>query len=164
MANLTDDIKTLIVDRLACFVTPSQIIEELRKDHNLTVNSNQVVYYNPRAAQSRHIHPKWVELFESRRKAFVIRVSDLPGYHQAYRLSVLQALLEKNLANGKTASPRLTMEILKQMAEEAGDKYTNKIKNEISGSLNVSNFGKLTDEQLDELIKSAEARASIEAT
>ena len=56
------------------------------------------------------------------------------------------------------------MEILKQMAEEAGDKYTNKIKNEISGSLNVSNFGKLTDEQLDELIKSAEARASIEAT
>lgn len=130
MATLKGEVKAFIVQSLACFDTPSQVVESVKKEFGLSITRQQVESHDPTKANGRGLAQKWVELFHETRKRFQTELSDIPIANKAYRLRALDRMATraegmKNLA--------LTAEIIEQAAKECGDAYTNKHKFEHSG-------------------------------
>ena len=130
MATLKGEVKAFIVQSLACFDTPSQVVELVKKEFGLSITRQQVESHDPTKANGRGLAQKWVDMFNATRERFKNEISDIPIANKAYRLRVLDRMATraegmKNLA--------LTAEIIEQAAKECGDAYTNKHKFEHSG-------------------------------
>lgn len=130
MATLKGEVKAFIVQSLACFDTPSQVVEMVKKEFGLSITRQQVESHDPTKANGRGLAQKWVDMFNATRERFQNEISDIPIANKAYRLRVLDRMATraegmKNLA--------LTAEIIEQAAKECGDAYTNKHKFEHSG-------------------------------
>ncbi|WP_426739372.1 DUF2280 domain-containing protein [Enterobacter cloacae complex sp. 400B2] len=130
MATLKGEVKAFIVQSLACFDTPSQVVELVKKEFGLSITRQQVESHDPTKANGRGLAQKWVDMFNATREHFQNEISDIPIANKAYRLRVLDRMATraegmKNLA--------LTAEIIEQAAKECGDAYTNKHKFEHSG-------------------------------
>ena len=130
MASLKGEVKAFIVQSLACFDTPSQVVEAVKKEFGITIPRQQVESHDPTKANGKGLAKKWVEMFNETRERFQNEISDIPIANKAYRLRVLDRMATraegmKNLA--------LTAEIIEQAAKECGDAYTNKHKFEHSG-------------------------------
>ncbi|MBJ8812656.1 DUF2280 domain-containing protein [Citrobacter koseri] len=130
MAALKGEVKAFIVQSLACFDTPSQVVESVKKEFGLSITRQQVESHDPTKANGRGLAQKWADMFNATRERFQIEISDIPIANKAYRLRVLDRMATraegmKNLA--------LTAEIIEQAAKECGDAYTNKHKFEHSG-------------------------------
>ncbi|EMW2191437.1 MAG: DUF2280 domain-containing protein [Enterobacter sp.] len=130
MATLKGEVKAFIVQSLACFDTPSQVVELVKKEFGLSITRQQVESHDPTKANGRGLAQKWVDMFNATRERFQNEISDIPIANKAYRLRVLDRIATraegmKNLA--------LTAEIIEQAAKECGDAYTNKHKFEHSG-------------------------------
>lgn len=130
MAALKGEVKAFIVRSLACFDTPSKVVESVKKEFGLAIPRQQVESHDPTKANGKGLAQKWVDLFNATRERFQSEISDIPIANKAYRLRVLDRMATraegmKNLA--------LTAEIIEQAAKECGDAYTNKHKFEHSG-------------------------------
>ncbi|HBT4961191.1 TPA: DUF2280 domain-containing protein [Klebsiella quasipneumoniae] len=130
MAALKPEVRAFIVQELACFDTPSQIVESVQKEFKVQVTRQQVASHDPTKVAGKGLAQKWVDLFNRTRDRFLNEISDIPIANKAYRLRVLDRMATraegmKNLA--------LTAEIIEQAAKECGDAYTNKHKFEHSG-------------------------------
>ncbi|CZV68131.1 MULTISPECIES: DUF2280 domain-containing protein [Enterobacter cloacae complex] len=130
MATLKGEVKAFIVQSLACFDTPSQVVELVKKEFGLSITRQQVESHDPTKANGRGLAQKWGDMFNATRERFQNEISDIPIANKAYRLRVLDRMATraegmKNLA--------LTAEIIEQAAKECGDAYTNKHKFEHSG-------------------------------
>ena len=130
MAALTPEIKAFIVQSVACFDTPSQVVESVLKEFGVQITRQQVEQNDPTKISGKGLAQKWVDLFNRTRDRFLNEISDIPIANKAYRLRVLDRMATraegmKNLA--------LTAEIIEQAAKECGDAYTNKHKFEHSG-------------------------------
>ncbi|MEI9758561.1 DUF2280 domain-containing protein [Enterobacter hormaechei] len=130
MATLKGEVKAFIVQSLACFDTPSRVVELVKKEFGLSITRQQVESHDPTKANGRGLAQKWVDMFNATRERFQNEISDIPIANKAYRLRVLDRMATraegmKNLA--------LTAEIIEQAAKECGDAYTNKHKFEHSG-------------------------------
>ncbi|MBY5257834.1 DUF2280 domain-containing protein [Citrobacter amalonaticus] len=130
MATLKGEVKAFIVQSLACFDTPSQVVELVKKEFGLSITRQQVESHDPTKANGRGLAQKWVDMFNATRERFQNEISDIPIANKAYRLRLLDRMATraegmKNLA--------LTAEIIEQAAKECGDAYTNKHKFEHSG-------------------------------
>ena len=130
MAALTGEVKAFIVQSLACFDTPSQVVESVKKEFGLAIPRQQVESHDPTKANGKGLAQKWVDMFNATRERFQSEISDIPIANKAYRLRVLDRMATraegmKNLA--------LTAEIIEQAAKECGDAYTNRHKFEHSG-------------------------------
>lgn len=130
MATLKGEVKAFIVQSLACFDTPSQVVELVKKEFGLSITRQQVESHDPTKVNGRGLAQKWVDMFNATRERFQNEISDIPIANKAYRLRVLDRMATraegmKNLA--------LTAEIIEQAAKECGDAYTNKHKFEHSG-------------------------------
>lgn len=130
MAALKGEVKAFIVQSLACFDTPSQVVESVKKEFGLSITRQQVESHDPTKANGRGLAQKWADMFNATRERFQSEISDIPIANKAYRLRVLDRMATraegmKNLA--------LTAEIIEQAAKECGDAYTNKHKFEHSG-------------------------------
>ena len=130
MATLKGEVKAFIVQSLACFDTPSQVVELVKKEFGLSITRQQVESHDPTKANGKGLAQKWVDMFNATRERFQSEISDIPIANKAYRLRVLDRMATraegmKNLA--------LTAEIIEQAAKECGDAYTNRHKFEHSG-------------------------------
>lgn len=130
MAALKGEVKAFIVQSLACFDTPSQVVESVKKEFGLSITRQQVESHDPTKANGRGLAQKWADMFNATRERFQNEISDIPIANKAYRLRVLDRMATraegmKNLA--------LTAEIIEQAAKECGDAYTNKHQFEHSG-------------------------------
>lgn len=130
MAALKGEVKAFIVQSLACFDTPSQVVESVKKEFGLTIPRQQVESHDPTKANGKGLAQKWVGMFNATRERFQNEIGDIPIANKAYRLRVLDRMATraegmKNLA--------LTAEIIEQAAKECGDAYTNRHKFEHSG-------------------------------
>lgn len=147
MASLNQTQKTLIVTRLACFDTPTEVQAELREVQNVEASLSQIQYYDPTQPSSSKLARKWAALFAETRARFKREVEDIAIANKAYRLKRLDKL-------ARTArSPKLEAELLEQAAKEVGDVYTNRRVH--SGSLNID-WGSLSDDQVDRLAAGVE--------
>lgn len=117
MAALTPQIKTYIVQALACFDTPSEIAEAVRAQYGLAVSRQQVEMHEPTKRCSKGLGKRWVVLCEDTRRAFREAVADIPLANRAYRLRVFSRLLVKAEAAGNL---NLALTLLDQAAREMG--------------------------------------------
>ena len=125
MATLKGEVKAFIVQSLACFDTPSQVVELVKKEFGLSITRQQVESHDPTKANGRGLAQKWVELFHETRKRFQTELSDIPIANKAYRLRALDRMMTK--AEGMR-NMALAASLMEQAAKEVGDVYTNKQK------------------------------------
>nr|WP_313125070.1 DUF2280 domain-containing protein [Pseudescherichia sp.] len=130
MAALKGEVKAFIVQSLACFDTPSQVVEAVKKEFGLTITRQQVESHDPTKANGKGLAQKWVELFHATRDRFQNEISDIPIANKAYRLRALDRMATKTEGMKNFA---LASQLIEQAAKEVGDAYTNKHKFEHSG-------------------------------
>lgn len=121
--DMTDDIRTFIVQALACFDTPSTVVEAVKQEFDVVVTPQAVQAYDPTKHAGRNVADKWRELFESGRKSFVDEANKVPIAHRATRLRALHRMAQ--MAEKKGNLP-LAAQLHKQAAEEMGNAYTNR--------------------------------------
>ncbi|MBH3449453.1 DUF2280 domain-containing protein [Pseudomonas putida] len=123
MAALTNEVKGFIVQALACFDTPTQVVEAVKNEFGQVVTRQQVESHDPTKACSKGLAKRWVTLFEDTRKRFREETAEIPIANRAYRLRALGRMAEKaeNMRN-----LALTAQLLEQAAKEVGDVYVNR--------------------------------------
>ncbi|MCK9691868.1 DUF2280 domain-containing protein [Pseudomonas syringae] len=121
MAALTPEIKTFIVQALACFDSPSQVAEAVRANFGVTVSRQQVEAHDPTKRCSKGLAKRWVMLFEDTRAGFRETMIEVPVANRAYRLRALGRMVEEAEERGHLAQ---AAKLLEQAAKECGDMYT----------------------------------------
>lgn len=151
MAALKGEVKAFIVQSLACFDTPSQVVELVKKEFGLSITRQQVESHDPTKANGRGLAQKWVELFHETRKRFQTELSDIPIANKAYRLRALDRMMTR--AEGMK-NMALAASLMEQAAKEVGDAYTNKLKVESTGKDGGPiKYSDISEEELNERLK-----------
>lgn len=127
-AKLSNEVKTYIVQALACFDSPSVVAAAVKKDFGLDVSRQLVESHDPNKKAASGLAPKWRVLFEETRKTFLEDTASIAISHRAVRLRALQRMADKAETQGNMV---LASSLLKQAAEEVGGAYTNR--REITG-------------------------------
>ncbi|AZC52285.1 Phage protein [Pseudomonas chlororaphis subsp. piscium] len=123
MATLKNEVKSFIVQALACFDTPSQVVDSVKNEFGVVVTRQQVETHDPTKAAGKGLAIKWQTLFHDTRKRFREDMAEIPIANRAYRLRAMNRFVER--AEGmKNIS--LAMQILEQAAKECGDVYVNR--------------------------------------
>lgn len=125
MAALKPEVKAFIIQMLACYDTPSQVVEAVQKDFGITITRQQVETHDPTKVSGKTLAKKWVDMFNTTRDRFLNEISDIPIANKAYRLRVLQRM-STTAENMKNIG--MTAQLLEQAAKEVGEAYSNKQK------------------------------------
>ena len=136
MEKLNPEQKQFIVQRLACFASPTEVKKELKEVYDIEVTTSVIAAYDPNTAQSKNTSADYKVLFVKTRKRFLESETDVALSHRAYRLQRLYGLLEHTLVK---QSPKLAMLVLEQAAKEMGGMYLRELR------IDPKDF---TDEQL----------------
>lgn len=123
MATLTDDVKAFIVQALACFDTPSQVVDAVKDEYGIDVTRQQVQTYDPTKQLGKALSKKWRELFEATRARFLKETAEIPIASQSFRLRALQKMYEKTAARGNVP---LAAQLIEQAAKESGGMFLNR--------------------------------------
>ncbi|MGY3014680.1 hypothetical protein ACVWZ5_000185 [Pseudomonas sp. TE6283] len=123
MAALRSEVKAYIVQALACFDTPSQVAEAVKKEFGIEISRQQCESHDPTKYAGQKLGQKWVDLFNLCRERFRNETADIPIANRAYRLRGLGRMAEKaeNMRN-----LALTAQLYEQAAKECGDMYVNR--------------------------------------
>jgi hypothetical protein len=132
MASLRDSERREIVQRLACFESPTEVAEWASAEFEKDVTPNQVHHYDPTRAEDTA--DKWEELFQETREAFLNDLDTIPLSHRAVRLRELTTLYERAKEQEEVEK---AARMLKQAAKEVGDKFTNRQEVDHSGGFMV---------------------------
>lgn len=130
MAALKPDVKAFIIQSLACFDTPTLVVESVQKEFGLKITRQQVESHDPTKVSGKSLAKKWVDLFYTTRERFKTEISDIPIANKAYRLRVLDRMATRTETMKNYA---LVAQIVEQAAKECGDAYTNRQKVEHTG-------------------------------
>ncbi|MBY5750796.1 DUF2280 domain-containing protein [Rhizobium leguminosarum] len=122
-AKLTDEVKTHIVQALACFDSPSIVASAVKKEFGVEVSRQLVESHDPNKKAASGLAPKWRVIFEETRKTFLEDTATIAISHRAVRLRALQRMADKAENQGNMV---LASSLLKQAAEEVGGSYTNR--------------------------------------
>lgn len=120
---MTDEVKAFVIQALASFDSPTQVVEAVKAEYGITTTPQAVQCYDPTKYSGRKLSPKWRVLFENARKAFIEDSSHIPIAHRSTRLRALQRMAQ--IAEKKGNYP-LAAQLHKQAAEEMGNAYTNR--------------------------------------
>jgi hypothetical protein len=120
---LSQHVQTFIVQSLACFDTPSVVVDAVRKEFGETITRQSVEGYDPSKKAGSKLAEKWKALFEETRKTFLEDTATIAISHRAVRLRALQRMADKAETQGNMV---LASSLLKQAAEEVGGSYTNR--------------------------------------
>lgn len=78
MAALKPEVKAYIIQMIACFDTPSQVVEAVQKDFGITITRQQVETHDPTKVSGKTLAKRWVGLFNATRERFLNEISDIP--------------------------------------------------------------------------------------
>ena len=123
MAALRSEVKAFIVQALACFDTPSQVVEAVKKEFDLDVSRQVCEGHDPTKYAGRGLAKKWADMFHACRERFTAETAEIPIANRAYRLRALGRMAEKAESMKNMA---LTAQLLEQAAKEVGDVYVNR--------------------------------------
>jgi hypothetical protein len=126
---LSGGAKAFIVQRLACFESPSSVAEAVRTQFGETITPQGVEAYDPHKRSGARLSKKWRRLFEDTRKAFLEETGRIGISHRTVRLRKLEAQVALNEERGNSA---MVAQLLAQAAKEMGGAYTNR--RELSGT------------------------------
>lgn len=125
MAALKPEVKASIVQALACYDTPSQVVAQVKQEFGLSLTLQQVSSYDPTKAIAKNLGQKWIDLFNATRARFQTEISDIPIANRAYRLRALDRMATRAESIKNIA---LAAQLMEQAAKEVGDAYSNKQK------------------------------------
>ena len=123
MAILKNEVKSFIVQALACFDTPSQVVETVKNEFGVVVTRQQVETHDPTKAAGKGLAARWQTLFHDTRKRFREETADIPIANRAFRLRAMNRFVERAETMKNIG---LAMQILEQAAKETGDMYVNR--------------------------------------
>lgn len=123
MAALSEEVKVYVVQALACFDTPAQVINDVKQEFGVDVIRQQLQSYNPETVAGKRMSKKLKEIFEATRKAFLEDTASIPIAQQSFRLRALQRLFQRAVDQGNAA---VAAQLLEQAAKEAGGAFTNR--------------------------------------
>ena len=123
MAVLRSEVKAFIVQALACFDTPSQVVESVRKEFGIEISRQQCESHDPTKFAGSGLGAKWAELFHAARQRFREETTEIPIANRAFRLRAMNRFVEKAETMKNIG---LAMQILEQAAKEVGDVYVNR--------------------------------------
>ena len=156
MAALKEPVKIFIVQALACRDTPQEVAELVSQEFGVKIDRVQCSTYDPTKQRGKNLSKKFVDLFYETREKFDEGLIDIPIAQKFYRMRQYQRHLEKNARNTV-----MSLNIMKQAAQDLGGKYTNK--QEITGAgggpLQSENVTPVTatDEQIRQAINELES-------
>lgn len=120
MAKLSEEHKVFVVQRLAMFDTPSQVVEAVKEEYGIEIPRQQVQSYDPTVGPKPA--KKWIALFEATRESFLDSASQIPIANRSVRLRRLERMAVA--AEGRK-NYALAAQLLEQAAKEVGEAYTN---------------------------------------
>lgn len=121
MAALTGEQKVFVVERLAAFQTPAEVIQAVAETFGVTVAKQQLQRYDPTTTNGAGLSAELREVFARTRESYIKETAAIPIAHQAFRLNELQRMYR---AVGRNAE--LGAKLLEQAAKEVGGHYTNR--------------------------------------
>lgn len=136
MAALNTKVKAYIVRGLATYMTPSEVVDAVRKEFDgLIVTRQQVAKYDPDKASGINLSDKWQQLFVKHRKGFNDEINSIPIANKAYRLRMLDDMAREAL---ESKNRPLAAKLLEQAAKEVGEVFTNrhKVNHALQGNVN----------------------------
>lgn len=122
MAALKPEVKTFIVQALACFDTPSQVVASVKEEFGIEISRQQAESHDPTKSGGRTLADKWRTLFNETRERFKSETGDIPIANKAFRLRALNRMAIE--AEKKRNYP-LAAQLMEQAAKESGGAYTN---------------------------------------
>jgi len=123
MAELSDEVKEYVVQQLAVYQRPAQVVAGVKALCGLKVERQQVQFYDPtKGGAGKRLGARWVNLFHAARTKFDTEAALIPVAKQSYRLTMLQRMAEK--AEGKQQF-ETAARLLEQAAKERGGLFTN---------------------------------------
>ena len=125
---LSDEVKTFIVQQLACFETPSEVAKAVKVEFEVDVPRQQVEAYDPNKRAGASLSEEYRALYAETRKAFLEDTAAIGISHRSVRLRALQRLIERADRSGNLV---LVASLIEQAAKESGGAFTNK--RELSG-------------------------------
>jgi hypothetical protein len=128
MAKLSEEVKTAIVQRLACYDTPQQVADAVKEEFGVDIDRRQVQLYDPTRSGKKPAQ-KWCDLFEVTRKKFLDEVDTIPIANKAVRLRRIDRMAREA---EKMRNYPLAAQLLEQAAKETGGAYTNR--REVTGA------------------------------
>lgn len=123
MAALRGEVKAFIVQALACFDTPSQVVEAVSKEFGITITRQQCESHDPTKAAGQKLGQKWADLFHQCRARFREETADIPIANRAFRLRAMNRFVERAETMKNIV---LALQVLEQAAKEVGDVYVNR--------------------------------------
>lgn len=126
---LSEEVKTYIVQALACFDAPSVVAKAVKEEFELDVPRQKVESYDPTKRAGKNVSQKHRAIFEATRKTFLEDTSAIGVSHRAVRLRALERMAQKAEKQGNMV---LASSLLEQAAKEVGNSYTNR--REVSGA------------------------------
>lgn len=120
---LPEEVKTFIVQALACFDAPSVVVASVKEEFGVVVSRQQVEVYDPNKRAGRNLSVKWRTMFDAARKAFINDTAQIPIAHRSTRLRALQRMAVKAEHVGNIV---VAAQLHKQAAEEMGGAFTNR--------------------------------------
>lgn len=123
MAALKNEVKGFIVQALACFDTPSQVVQAVKEEFGIEISRQLCESHDPTKRAGLTLAKKWQVLFHDTRKRFREETANIPIANRAFRLRALGRMAEK-AENSKNMA--LTAQLLEQAAKEVGDVYVNR--------------------------------------
>jgi hypothetical protein len=120
---LSVEVKTFIVQSLACFDAPSVVAAAVKKEFGIDVSRQLVETHDYTKKAGVTVAKRWRMLFEETRKTFLEDTAAIAISHRAVRLRALQRMAQKAEDMGNMS---LAAQLHKQAAEEVGNAYTNR--------------------------------------
>lgn len=147
MATLTDNVKAAIVQALACYETPSQVVEAVKAEFGVDISRQQCQLYDPNKSNGASLAKKWRDLFAATREAFLKDSAQIGISHRAVRLRRLDRMSTRAEERGNIP---LAAQLIEQAAKEVGDIYTNRREHtgKNGGPMEYRDLSKVPDEDL----------------
>lgn len=104
MARLKKHEKAFTVRCLAQFMTPTQVVEEIKDKFNIDVTPQQVECYDPTKVAGADLSQEFVDLFHEARKKYIEQpIYNIEGANDIVQLKILSDLLIKKKNNTRDA-------------------------------------------------------------
>lgn len=117
---LTGEQQKFIVERLARFVPPFEIIKEFTLTYNFKITNQDVYRYNLRNP-SHHVSKRLREYFEECRKKYNENIKAIPGANRTYRLEQATEIYETLKEKGNLSLALKALDQLEQMDNNVKD-------------------------------------------
>lgn len=121
MKRLPDLIKRRIVEHLACYYSPAEVVDLIRQEFDVVLTSRHVRAYDPTSFQCV-ASPRLRAYHATVRERLASEIAAIPIAHRAFRLRQLQQLYEKAREEENLVAAANALE---QAAKEVGDMFVN---------------------------------------